>query len=200
MGQLRDGGSVRTYILIMNGLSALILLGLAWWLGVLAWRTPAGRFRAVTVGGAALCLLLGTTSIQHLVIEAATGPFAWRHTLLGSWEAIRATGSVMVGVWAVVLALRNWTRIGRAHSMVDVLTERMPSEATVREAGLSLREQEVLELIRQGTLADGEIARTLHISPATAATHVQNILRKTGLHNRRDLMLLPRSTPGQKQA
>ena len=26
---------------------------------------------------------------------------------------------------------------------------------------------------------------------ATAATHVQNILKKTALHSRRDLMLLP---------
>jgi DNA-binding CsgD family transcriptional regulator len=191
---------VRTYILIMDGLSALVLLGLAGWLAVIAWRTPAGRFRAVSVGGATLCLLIGTTSIQHLVIEAASGPSAWRHTLLGSWEAIRATVSVLVGAWAGTLALRYWRRIGRAQAMVDVLTDRVPSEASVRQAGLSLREQEVLEVIRRGTLSNEEIAVTLHVSPATAATHVQNILRKTGLHNRRDLMLVPQRNPRRKQA
>ena len=191
---------MRTYILLMDGLSALVLLGLAGWLAVIAWRTPVGQFRAVSVGGATLCLLIGTTSIQHLMIEAASEPSAWRHTLLGSWEAIRATVSVLVGAWAGALALRYWRRIGRAQSMVDVLTDRVPSEATVRQAGLSLREQEVLEVIRQGTLSNEEIAVTLHVSPATAATHVQNILRKTGLHNRRDLMLVPERISRRKRA
>jgi DNA-binding NarL/FixJ family response regulator len=59
----------------------------------------------------------------------------------------------------------------------------------------SSREREVLEADPQGIISDGEIARTLHISPATAAAHLQRILPKTGLHNRRDLMLLPRLTP-----
>jgi DNA-binding NarL/FixJ family response regulator len=49
----------------------------------------------------------------------------------------------------------------------------------------------VLNLIRKGVITDHEIARALHISRATAATHVQRILRKTLLHNRRELMLLP---------
>jgi DNA-binding NarL/FixJ family response regulator len=49
----------------------------------------------------------------------------------------------------------------------------------------------VLDVIRQGVLSDHDIGEVLHISRATAATHVQNILRKTGLHDRRSLMLLP---------
>ena len=80
--------------------------------------------------------------------------------------------------------------------MVHVLTERVPSEARATQARLSARESEVLGLIRSGVLSDGEIAGALHISPATAATHVQRILRKTRLHNRRDLMPLPRARSG----
>jgi DNA-binding CsgD family transcriptional regulator len=106
---------------------------------------------------------------------------------------VQATLAVMVGIWAVVLAVRHWNRLGRAQSMVHVLTDRMPSQAHARQATLSTREHEVLGLIRSGVLSDSEIAGALHISPATAATHVQRILRKTGLHNRRDLMLLPRA-------
>jgi DNA-binding CsgD family transcriptional regulator len=84
--------------------------------------------------------------------------------------------------------------------MVHALTDRVPSTAHARQAMLSSREHEVLELIRTGILSDSEIARALHISPATAATHVQRILRKTGLHNRRDLMLLSHATSAVWQA
>ncbi|MGE5292335.1 MAG: response regulator transcription factor, partial [Micromonosporaceae bacterium] len=41
----------------------------------------------------------------------------------------------------------------------------------------------ILNLIRRGLISDSEIAEALQISPATAATHVQHIRRKTGLHN-----------------
>ena len=40
-------------------------------------------------------------------------------------------------------------------------------------------------------LSTDDIAGRLCISPATAETHIQNILRRTALHSRRDLMLLP---------
>jgi DNA-binding CsgD family transcriptional regulator len=116
--------------------------------------------------------------------------------LLGPVAAAQATLAVLVGIWALVLIVRHWNQLGRAQSMVHVLTNRVPLQAHARQASLSSREHEVLELIRTGVLSDSEIARALHISPATAATHVQRILRKTGLHNRRDLMLLPRDIGG----
>ena len=68
--------------------------------------------------------------------------------------------------------------------MVDALTDRLPSEALARQADLSTRELEVLGLIQGGVLSTDDIAQRLCISPATAATHVQNILRKTALHSR----------------
>jgi DNA-binding CsgD family transcriptional regulator len=55
---------------------------------------------------------------------------------------------------------------------------------------LTVREREVVDVIGTGQLSDREIAETLFIAPATAATHVKNILRKTGLNSRRDLLLL----------
>ena len=73
--------------------------------------------------------------------------------------------------------------------------DRLPPDAHARQARLTAREQEVLDLICKGVITDCEIARALHIAPATAATHVQRILHKTGLHNRHDLMLLPPLNP-----
>jgi DNA-binding CsgD family transcriptional regulator len=143
---------------------------------------------------AAVCLLLVIFSLHHLLMVAArAGLLAshWVDWLLGPIAAIQATLVVLVGVFAVVLVRQYWHRLGRADTMVERLTDRLPSDARARQAGLTCREQEVLDLIRRGLISDREIAQVLHISPATAATHVQRILRKTGLHNRRDLMLLP---------
>jgi DNA-binding CsgD family transcriptional regulator len=188
---------VETYAIVMEGVATLLLLGLAVWLARSAWRSSAGPFRAVSIGGAAICILVGTTSMQHLLILAVRQglvPARLDHLVLGPWVVVRATVAVLVGALAIVLTLRHWNHLGRAHTIVDVLTQRVPSEAAARQAGLSSREGEVLGLIREGILTDEDIAQTLHISRATAATHVQNILRKTKLHNRRDLMLLPPST------
>jgi DNA-binding CsgD family transcriptional regulator len=181
--------AAQTYIIVMDGIAALELLALTAGLGRAAWRAPSKPFRAVTVGGAALCLLLAMSSVHHLLLMLIRKELVTSDGLLGL-AVTQATLAVVVGGWAVVLALRYWMQLGRSQSMVESLTDRIPSDARARQARLSPREQEVLELTRGGTLTDGEIARILHIAPSTAATHVQRILRKTGLHNRRDLMLL----------
>lgn len=78
----------------------------------------------------------------------------------------------------------------RAEQVVSALAENVPEHVTVSELGLTGREREVLEVIVQGRLSDRESADALYISPATAATHVKSILRKAGLRNRRELLLL----------
>lgn len=188
---------MQIYIIVMYGTAAVLLIALAATLGKAGWRARRGPFHAVSASGAAVCLLLAISSLQHLLILAAHRGFIatqWLRLLLGPLAAAQATLAVLVGIWALVLVLRHWNHLGRAQSMVHALTDRVPSTAHARQARLSSREHEVLDLIRRGILSDSEIARALHISPATAATHVQRILRKTGLHNRRDLMLLPRKT------
>jgi DNA-binding CsgD family transcriptional regulator len=185
---------VNAYIIAMDAAAVLLLSTVAVGLVIAARRAPGGPFRASSLAGAAVCLLLGIASLHHLLMVAAhVGLLAthWVGWLLGPLAAIQATLAVLVGVSAVGLARRYWRRVGRAHAMVELLTDRLPSDARARQAGLTCREQEVLDLIRRGLISDHEIAQALRISPATAATHVQRILRKTGLHNRRDLMLLP---------
>ncbi|MGH2631501.1 MAG: response regulator transcription factor [Actinomycetota bacterium] len=48
---------------------------------------------------------------------------------------------------------------------------------------LSRREQEVLRLLVEGA-GNEEIGRTLVISPQTARTHIQRVIRKLGVHSR----------------
>lgn len=185
---------MQAYIIVMDAAAVLLLTALAAGLGRAARHALRGAFRAVCVGGAAICLLQAFSSLHHLLIVAAFKHLIarhWLYWLLGPLDAVQATLCVLVGICGAVLALRHWCRVERAQAMVDVLTDRVPSSAGAKQARLSLREQEVLGLIRRGIISDAEIARTLQISPATAATHVQNILRKTRLHNRHDLMLLP---------
>jgi DNA-binding CsgD family transcriptional regulator len=191
--------AVQTYIIVMDGIAALELLALTAGLCGTAWRAPSKPFRAVTVGGAALCLVLALSSVYHVLLLLIRKELVTSHGLLGGLAVTQATLAVVVGGWAIVLALRYWMQLGRSQSMVETLTDQIPTDARARQARLSPREQEILQLIRSGTLTDSDISRTLHIAPSTAATHIQRILRKTGLHNRRDLMLLdpaPGESPG----
>jgi len=187
---------VNVYIIAMDTVAAVTLAAVATGLVIAALHAPRGPFRVLSLGGATVCLLLVFSSLHHLLLAAARAgllPSHWVDWLLGPIAALQATLAVLVGVSAVVVARQYWHRVGRAHTMVGLLTDRLPSDATARQAGLTPREQEVLDLIRRGLISDREVAEALQISPATAATHVQRILRKTGLHNRRDLMLLPRA-------
>jgi DNA-binding CsgD family transcriptional regulator len=185
---------MNAYIITMDAAAVLLLSTVAVGLAIAARRSPRGPFRASSLGGAAVCLLLMIALLHHLLMVAAhSGLLAsrWVDWLLGPLAAIQATLAVLVAVAAVVLVRHYWHRLGRAQTMVEVLTDRLPPNARAKQAVLTAREQEVLDVIRKGVVSDCEIGEAFHIAPATAATHVQRILYKTGLHNRHDLMLLP---------
>ena len=65
-----------------------------------------------------------------------------------------------------------------------------PALLNPQNLDLSVRELEVLAVIAAGKISDQEIGDILFISPSTAATHVRNILKKAGLHDRRQLVLI----------
>jgi DNA-binding CsgD family transcriptional regulator len=64
-----------------------------------------------------------------------------------------------------------------------------PALRSIREPGLTQREQEVLSLIRDG-LSNREIARTLWISESTVKVHVHNVLGKLGARSRTEAAAL----------
>ena len=201
---LLGAGAVRTYIIVMEGAATLLLLGLAGWLATAARRGPGGAFRVASAGASAACLLFGATSLQHLLHLATRDDLVsagWDDMLLGPLAAMRIT-VVVVTTLAVVLGLRHWAN-HRQGSVDGRSDDRSIALVRLSARGRTLaRELEVLDVIRQGVLSDHDIGEALHISRATAATHVQNILRKTGLHDRRNLMLLPpaRSTRHGKRS
>ncbi len=136
-------------------------------------------------------LIIGSTQRALLVAtEAGVLPSGVRDTLLleGQWILVAAGASF--GVAGMTFIRRSLRRLERGERMVSVLTERAMLDMSVSDWGLTPRELEVLELIVSGSTSDDEIADSLYISPSTAATHVRNILKKAGLSNRKDLMLV----------
>ncbi len=136
-------------------------------------------------------LIIGSTQRALLVAtEAGVLPSGVRDTLLfeGQWILVAAGASF--GVAGLTVIRRSLRRLERGERMVSVLTERAMLDMSVSDWGLTPRELEVLELIVSGSTSDDEIADSLYISPSTAATHVRNILKKAGLSNRKDLMLV----------
>ena len=146
---------MNAYIIAMDAAAAFLLCTVAVGLAIAARRAPRGPFRHLSLGGAAVCLLLVIASLHHpLIVAAHMGLLAsgWVDWLLGPLAAIQATLAVLVGVSAVVLAYHYWYRVGNAHTMVELLTDRLPSDARARQAGLTCREQEVLNLIRRASI------------------------------------------------
>ncbi len=80
-------------------------------------------------------------------------------------------------------------------SLLRRLIQRRRDEASAadRLVGLTPREREVLSLLVRGLDHRG-IATTLFISPETARTHVQRILRKLDVHSRAEAVALVSQT------
>ncbi len=136
-------------------------------------------------------LIIGSTQRALLVAtEAGALPPAVRDVVLLEGQWILVAAGAAFGVAGLTFIRRSLRRLERGERMVSVLTERAIIDMSVSDWGLTPRELEVLELIVSGSTSDDEIADTLYISPSTAATHVRNILRKAGLSNRKDLMLV----------
>ena len=69
-----------------------------------------------------------------------------------------------------------------------ILSDLRPHQAAGRPAGLSSREQEVLDGLLEN-LANKEIANNLNITERTVKFHVSNLLGKFGVQRRHDLIL-----------
>lgn len=94
----------------------------------------------------------------------------------GGDEIVKAVQDVMAGDAGLAPGVQR--RLLERVSAVPVVPER---EAV--PDGLTARETQVLSLVAEG-LSNHEIARRLHIGPATVKTHINNIFAKSGVRDR----------------
>jgi DNA-binding NarL/FixJ family response regulator len=143
--------------------------------------------RQITAGHGAetpRVLILTTFDLDEYVFEAllagASG-FALKSRPLD--ELLSAIRTVAAGE---ALLAPSVTRRLIAHFTSHA---RAPAAAPAGLNELTEREREVLSLIAQG-LSNAELAETLHVSLATAKTHVSRILTKLGARDRTQLVIL----------
>jgi DNA-binding NarL/FixJ family response regulator len=85
---------------------------------------------------------------------------------------------------AVRAASRNQTYLcpAAAAAVTGAMRGNNPQPSRVRNAQLSARERQVLQMVAEGHTSPG-IAQMLHIAPSTVEVHRRNLMRKLDLHN-----------------
>ena len=119
--------------------------------------------------------------------------------LLATWDASSAAQVEALAAGAVGVLLAGWGREAVLEAVADALRGvarfdldvvrslgDLARQSAVRADLLTDQERVVLRLMRQG-LTYKEIALRLGVSWHTVRTHAQSILRKLGVHSRRDL-------------
>ena len=180
-------------LFVTISINLLLFAGLAVWAVRFAMREELPRIRPLAWGLAAVAIafVLGAATRLLLVgvrlgwLDGAVGEF-----VTSDWHLLQSTVATVLGVAGFFLARRVGGSLRQADRIASVVTDRLPSEAEFEDLGLTAREREVLAVLATGKLSDQEITQELYISPATAGTHIKNILRKAGLKSRRDLSLL----------
>ena len=154
---------------------------------------PSSNTRRLSFALGWVCVVFTALGIQAFAQQAVLKGWLPQEAMdwMFTWgTSILATISLSVAGLCVWLLSRVLVRVYRHERLVSVLIDSPLVDVKASELKLTAREVEILEAMAQGNLSDDEIASAFVISPATAATHVRNILRKADLHNRRDLVLL----------
>lgn len=187
------GGKMDWIIVGLLAANAMLFAGMGIWGLLMArgWRSPRLRPFGWLIAAVCVAFLLG--SVQRLGLQAHRHGLVndgFNDLLLADLQVVKSTLALLLGIVGVVLIRRLHLEMRRMSRVVSVMTERVTMTGSVSELGLTPRELQVLEIIGQGTMSDQQIAEELQIAGATAKTHVRNILRKAGLSNRRDLLVL----------
>lgn len=182
---------IALFFLILTG---EVLIAALWALTV--WHARASRSSGLRTLGSMMGLvyaafLFGATyGLLLQAVHIGWLPDGLATFLLTVWPFVQVLALMTLGVLTFVVARRVRKEVNGAELVVEILTSRIPADVSIDKLNLTSREQEVVATIAAGQLSDREIADALYISPATAGTHVRNILRKAGFHRRNDLLLL----------
>ena len=177
---------------IVTLINALIFAVLTVLLASAAIRAPSKRLRNLALlSGAFVAVPTAATLLGIADVLLADPEAVVRIPTLLTPGFMIVFGVVLAALGATAMvAIPRMVRTMAAQTvMLEVLSKRLDTEklATLR---LTPREVEVLEVMASGVLDDAELAAELSIAPSTAATHIRNIMRKAGVRDRRDLLLL----------
>ncbi len=159
----------------------------------LAQRVPTPRARTQAYLVALVCGAFVVASTQRVglqLVEIGILDPSRRELLTGSLQLVTGVGALVLVVPALWMLRRLTAMFARSDRFVTVLMGQVALDASVSDAGLTARELEVLQHVAEGVLTDSDLAEALYVSPSTAATHVRNIMKKTGVRRRHELMLL----------
>lgn len=163
------------------------------WAVVAARREGSDRIRPLLWVMAAVAGAFVLSALTRVVLVAARLDLVPTRVdaLVGSeWMLAQALLASALGVAAGRVVRRVGQSLARAEQVATTLSERLVDGVTLEDLDLTRREREVVALIGTGVVSDRDLAAALVISPATAGTHVRNVLRKAGMHDRRELVLL----------
>ncbi len=181
------------FLLATTLLTNLVLVGIGW----KAWKFGLGiSTRFARLQTAILILLCGygvVASLQDIGVQVTR--LGWidedvGRQFTGNIHVVIVLGGLAV-LAPVLWLLRKLTKeFAHIEAVTDNLVGRLPDGLTVETAGLTPRERDVVAAIGDGHLSDSQLSEALFVSPSTAATHVRNIMRKTGIKRRSDIALL----------
>jgi DNA-binding CsgD family transcriptional regulator len=182
-------GIVRVLLVLINaGLFAVILF--------FSFRyrrhetSPRIRKLWLVVGLTSVALLLG--AIQRLVLQSSL--LGWlppesSQSLLTNWQIVQSL-FVLITAFAAFYYVRDVAvSVASTEKIAGSLLDRV---RTVDLAALHLtkRESEILSVMSTGLHTDAELTEALGISANTVHTHINHLLKKTGLSGRQDLVAL----------
>lgn len=141
------------------------------------------RFSAAAVAAARFRLLLDEAMAAPASEQAVAAGWPWLEALVASWR-----GRWLGDAAAAIAARETFEAIQAARGVqrADAVLRRLGahrSRGLRRGTPLSVREQEVAELVAEG-LTNTEIGKRLFLSRPTVATHIGHILTKLGFASR----------------
>lgn len=126
------------------------------------------------------------SAVRILVLSAHDGARHLRQALAAGADGyLVKTITLPELALAIERVVAGQTVIGE--QFVGKLLDEGSAGALGGRPGLTAREQQVLELVAEGQ-ANREVAEVLGISPRTVQKHLENLFKKTGVHDRTELV------------
>lgn len=174
-------------------LNAVVFLGLAGWSARFAVKEDSPRLRllAGAMSVVSIAFVLGAVT-RALLVATRHGWISGRvgDLVVADWHLLQSVFATLLGITGVILLRRYSASLKAADKIASAVSRHFLDGGSLEQFDLTSRELEILDGIGRGVVTDAEIAEEFFIAPTTAGTHVKNIMRKTGVKTRRDLVFL----------